>query len=258
MTVALHHEIRGTGPRVLFVNGTGADLRVKPNAFSSPLPERFTVLAYDQRGQGRSAVPPGPWTMADYAEDAVALLDTVGWDDAAVVGISFGGMVAQELAIRHPRRVTRLVLAVTSSGGAGGSSYPLHELRDVTRSTLERLLQIGDRRRDATWRKDNDAFLDQAFAIWAEQRQTQTSERARGAELQLEARRHHDAFDRLERIPCPCLVVAGEYDDLAPVANSERLVAALRDARLEVLSGGHEVLFEGPERWASVLEFLGT
>ena len=256
MTVTLHHEIRGDGPRVLFISGTGADLRLKPNAFSSPLPESFTVLAYDQRGQGRSAVPPGPWTMADYADDAAALLDAVGWDDAAVVGVSFGGMVAQELAIRHPARVTRLVLAVTSSGGAGGSSYPLHELTDVTRPTLERLLEIGDRRRDALWRKDNDAFLEQAFAFWAEQRRTQSPDQARGAALQLEARRGHDTFDRLDEITCPCLVVAGEYDDLAPVANSERLVAALPDARLEVLPGGHEVLFETAERWASVLEFL--
>ncbi len=65
--------------------------------------------------------------MADFANDAAALLDVVHWDDCVVMGISFGGMVAQEV-IRHPERVRRLVLACTSAGGAGGASYPLHEL----------------------------------------------------------------------------------------------------------------------------------
>ena len=68
-----------------------------------PLAESFEVLAYDQRGLGQSSVPPWPYAMADFANDAAALLDAVGWDDCVVMGISFGGMVAQELAIRHPR-----------------------------------------------------------------------------------------------------------------------------------------------------------
>ena len=70
--------------------------------------------------------------MADFADDAAALLDAVGWDDCLVLGISFGGMVAQEVAIRHPERVRRLVLACTSAGGEGGASYPLHELVDLS------------------------------------------------------------------------------------------------------------------------------
>ena len=66
--------------------------------------------------------------MADYAADAAALLDHVGWDTCRVVGVSFGGMVAQELAVTSPERVERLALLCTSPGGASGASYPLHEL----------------------------------------------------------------------------------------------------------------------------------
>ena len=86
--------------------------------------DTFEVLAYDQRGLGQTEVPEGPYTMAEYADDAAALIAAVGWDDCAVVGVSFGGMVAQELAIRHPGRVRRLALCCTSSGGAGGCLVP--------------------------------------------------------------------------------------------------------------------------------------
>lgn len=251
-------EVRGDGLPVLFIHGTGSNLSRPPHAFTSPLAEHFTVLGYDQRGEGRSGFPPGPWTMADYADDAAALLDAIGWRAAAVVGVSFGGMVAQELALRHPYKVGRLVLAVTSAGGAGGSSSPLHELADASRPTFERLLEIGDRRRDASWRRKHHTFVDAAYGVALAHRRRRATEpdRERGVALQLEARRHHDAFDRLGQINCPCLVVAGKYDDLAPLANSARLVSALPDARLQVLPGGHEVLFEAPERWEEVVRFL--
>ena len=91
--------------------------------------------------------------MADYAEDAVGLLDAVGWDRCHVMGVSFGGMVAQELAIRYPERVDRLVLACTSSGGAG---VPL--TRSISTWTIPpeqraaRQPGLSDMRRDAAWR----------------------------------------------------------------------------------------------------------
>ncbi len=91
--------------------------------------------------------------MADFAADADALLDAVGWDDCLVIGMSFGGMVALEFAIRHRERVRRLVLACTSAGGAGGASFPLHELVDL--DPVERVTsQIGllDSRWDEAWR----------------------------------------------------------------------------------------------------------
>src|SRR4029079_5734778 len=92
----------------------------------------FDVVVHDQRGLGKSEIPAGPYSMADYAADAAALLDEVGWERARVVGVSFGGMVAQELAVTWPERVERLALLCTSPGGAGGASYPLHELAHLT------------------------------------------------------------------------------------------------------------------------------
>ena len=116
-------------------------------------PTQFDLLAHDQRGLGRSEKPDARYSMADYAEDAAALLDHEGWPRCRVVGVSFGGMVAQELAARYPARIERLVLCCTSSGGAGGASYPLHELEALPpEERSARSLELGDTRLDAAWR----------------------------------------------------------------------------------------------------------
>jgi len=154
--VELYYERAGTGPRLLLISGTGGDLRSPPRVFDAPWAQEFDVAAYDQRGLGQSSVPPGPYAIADYADDAAALLDVLAWEDALVMGISFGGMVAQELALRHGRRVRRLVLACTSSGGPGGASYPLHDLVDLPEDDkIARHLELADTRYDKAWREAN-------------------------------------------------------------------------------------------------------
>ena len=141
-------EQMGQGPRLLFISGTGSDLRVKPNMFDGPLVKSFEVLGYDQRGLGQSDKPDRPYSMADYADDAAALMVALGWDRAHVMGVSFGGMVAQELAIRHPQKIDRLVLACTSPGGAGGASFPFHEIGHLTGEARARhMIPISDTRR---------------------------------------------------------------------------------------------------------------
>src|SRR5918999_332479 len=148
--IELYYERRGRGRPLLFLNGSGATLETSA-LLIQPFAERFDTVAHDQRGLGRTAVPPGPYRMADYAADAAAILDAVGWDRCRVFGVSFGGMVAQELAVTWPERVERLALACTSSGGAGGSSYPLHELVDLSE---EERGQIGVRLLDSRFTPD--------------------------------------------------------------------------------------------------------
>jgi 3-oxoadipate enol-lactonase len=154
----MYYEIRGTGPRLLSFSGTGGDLRRSPNIFEMPIARHFETLGYDQRGLGQTSRPNVPYSMADYADDANALLDVVGWERCRVMGFSFGGMVAQEFALRYPHRVERLVLACTSSGGIGGASYPLHELAPLpVEDRARRILQLSDTRKDPAWQAANPA-----------------------------------------------------------------------------------------------------
>jgi 3-oxoadipate enol-lactonase len=100
-----------------------------------PFTKAADTVAADQRGLGRTEIPPGPYTMADYAADALALADHVGWATFALVGVSFGGMVAQEVAVTAPERIERLALVCTSPGGPDAASYPLHTLKDLSRTS---------------------------------------------------------------------------------------------------------------------------
>jgi 3-oxoadipate enol-lactonase len=259
--VEIYYEVAGSGPRLLLISGTGGDLRSPPSVFDGPLAKMFEIAAYDQRGLGRSSVPPGPYTMADYADDAAGLLDVLAWEDALVMGISFGGMVAQELALRHPARVRRLVLACTSSGGAGGSSYPLHELADLPGDErIARHLELADTRYDAAWRATHPEEWQSLASLFRARAEIGSDEpgRAEGAALQLDARRRHDTWDRLGQITCPTFVCAGVHDGIAPPVNAEHLATAIPGAVLEMFAGGHLFLLQDRAAWPAITAFLAA
>ena len=250
----IYYEQAGTGALLLTVGGTGGDLRRPPSPFAWPGAERFAQVAYDHRGLGRSRAsdPRAQPTMADFAEDAVALIDELGWQRFALIGISFGGMVAQEIAIRCGERVRRLVLACTSSGGAGGASAPLHEILALGPSLrAERLLALLDTR------TREDASLRAELRIVFASMTDEPDARLRQAMArQLEARRHHDTWTRLEAISAPTLVAAGRYDGIAPPENSRALAGAIAGARFELFEGGHAFLLQDPAAWPLIGDFL--
>lgn len=250
---------RQNGPRLLYINGTGGDLRRKPNVFDSPLAAHFDILSYDQRGLGQSSRPDIPYTMADYADDAAALLDAVGWTNCDVMGVSFGGMVAQELALRHPQRVERLVLACTSSGGLGGASYPLHTLPPYTPAEKARWqIPMADTRLDAAWQAANPAEFQALIDLAVEGSKTGADEPNRqiGARRQLEARAGHDTYDRLPGLGMPVFVCGGRYDGIALPDNLEALHRQIPGSRLELFEGGHGFLMQDERAYGRVTEFL--
>lgn len=244
-------EMSGDRPRVLLFNGSGASIETSAPLINA-LAKTATVLVHDQRGLGRTSVPPGPYTMAGYATDGKALLDHVGWDSCTVVGISFGGMVAQEFAVTWPAAVEKMVLMCTSAGGDAGSSYPLHELLDLPAGdAFDARLRLSDSRfADAQWvasRPVESAIVEGMRAASAAAG-SKSPERLRGERLQLEARKHHDVSGRLHRVTAPVLVMAGRHDGIAPVSNSEAIARLLPDAVMSVYEGGH--MFSAQDRRA--------
>jgi 3-oxoadipate enol-lactonase len=253
----LYFERAGSGPPLLFVSGTGGDLRNKPNVFDGPLARSFDLLAYDQRGLGRSEKPDVPYTMADYADDAAALMESQGWDEAAVIGVSFGGMVAQELAIRHPGRVKRLVLACTSPGGAGGASFPFHEIEHLKGEARARyLIPISDTRRDAAWAQAHPDQYAMFVAMGAADPYADEPGHAMGAHRQLEARAAHDTWDRLGEIACPTMIAAGRYDGVALPAAQEGMAARIPGAKLQWFEGGHLFIIQDRTAAPAMAAFL--
>jgi pimeloyl-ACP methyl ester carboxylesterase len=195
--------------------------------------------------------------MADYAADAIALMDHLGWDTCRVIGISFGGMVAQELAVTVPERIERLALCCTSSGGAGGASYPLHELRDLDVDLAERVarqMELSNERFSREWQ----AAHPQIVQVFAERGSgiVVDSDADRGARLQLDARSRHDVHDRLPRITCPTLVCSGRGDGIAPPANGQAIAAQIEGAEYAEFDGGHLFFVLDQSAWPKITSFL--
>lgn len=243
----LHVERTGTGEPLLWVTGfaVGADV------FGPVLPlfaPRFDCVTYDNRAAGRSSVPLLPTSMPELAADAVRVLDALGIEAAHVHGVSMGGMVAQELALRFPDRVRSLVLQGSSPGGPLSALTPL---RGVAALGVQRLpVPMDTRRRAAVAALFSPAYVAAHPDEVTGHLQRLGAERAgaRGALLHLFASAWHDTVARLPSLQAPTLVLHGALDALTPVANARLLARLLPHAELAVVEGaGHLPLLEQPE-----------
>jgi pimeloyl-ACP methyl ester carboxylesterase len=244
---------------VLLLCGIGA----KRQGFYCQLPvlgERLRTLALDPRDVGDSDPCPEGYSIADVADDVHAVLGELGIARASLVGISMGGFVALELALRHPDVVDRLVLCVTSAGGPGHVS---------TSPQIMRLLMPGDEEEETGdgARRVCAAVAAPGFA----ERHPEEIERfveiarhrpmSRAAYLrQLEACRAHDVSDRLDRITAPTLVLHGDVDPLVPLANGVALAERIPGAQLKVYEDtGHIPEVERADEFnADLLAFLAV
>lgn len=250
---ALHLVRRGAGEPYLLIQGLSGTHASWGEPFLAALEPGLEPIAYDHRGVGRSAPHDGPFSIADLADDAAGLLDALRIERAHVLGISMGGMIAQELALRHPARVRTLALGCTYAGGPEG--------RITDRAVIERLLEAmrsGDTER--MLRTSYEINVSPAFAQdpahYAAFREMAVSVPVAAPVVldQLRATAVHDTSARLAAIAAPTLVVHGDADRMLDVANGRAIARAIPGARLEILEGvGHAFWWEQPERSAALL-----
>lgn len=244
-------EERGSGFPVLLVMGLGYG-RWGWEPLVGPLAERYRVVWYDNRGIGESDKPVGPYTVAQLAEDAVAVLDERGIERAHVVGTSLGGMVAQELALSYPRRVEKLALLCTTAGGSGG--YPFPE------QTARLLAEAPSLAPEAALRRfvENAVSARGGLVETLVARRTQNPPDPGGWQGQAAASATFEAWERVAGIRQETLVVAGDEDNVVDWRNSELLAERIPNARLHVLHGvGHLFFWERPDEVVNLLhDFL--
>ncbi len=247
----LHCDRSGTGEPLLWITG----FTISAAVFDPVLPlyePHVDCIRYDNRGSGRSSAPLRPTTTAELAADAVGLLDALGVPSAHVYGISMGGLVAQELAVRFPHRVRGLILGGT---GAGGPRMVLPGPRDYAAFGREplgagaRARWLGGAVMSAKFRREQPERARELLRALGQHRA-----RPQGMAAHWWATATHDTASRLTQVQAPTLVLHGEHDALVPVANARHLAARIPDAELAVLPGaGHAYLWEQPERAAELL-----
>ena len=250
----IYWDEAGKGTPLLLVMGLGwaSNMwhRTRP-----VLSARYRTIAFDNRGAGRSDVPPGPYSIAAMASDAATVLDAAGADSAHVVGASMGGMIAQEFALQYPARVRSLVLACTSPGGPD-AQHPGPEVTEVLLRTgltpEERARTIVPFIYDSGTPRDR---VDEDLAVLSELYPI-----PEGFFAQLQAILAWEAYSRLPRIAAPTLVIHGINDRLVPAANADLIARRIPSAQLiKLADAGHIFMTDQPAAaHKAILEFLAA
>lgn len=243
--VNIDYAVHGQGEPLVLIQGLGGPRSAwifQTRAFG----KYYRVITFDNRGVGKSDKPDGSYTVRTMADDTIALLDYLGVDKAHVLGISLGGMIAQEIAINYPERVRKLILACTAAEtadtdgsitramglGDGSSEADITDLRGA---------DMGKVMSAATSLSYNRKLFKVLFVPLAKIYLRFGEVKAISG--QLEAAAAYSTLDRLQQIKAPTLVIVGTGDKLMPVHSSEVLANRIPDARLVKVEGGSHALF---------------
>jgi 3-oxoadipate enol-lactonase len=261
--IEMYYEEHGdpTAEPLLLIMGFGMNAA----AWAPQIPAlsgRYHVIAFDNRGAGRTSQPEGAYSIPQMAADAAALLDHLGIESAHIVGASMGGMIAQEFALRHPARVRGLVLACTTPGGPRSAGYD--EMIALSEEGLA-MTDLSELLKPERVKEGMDLMFTPEFQAHPGPGLIQTGLAAMlypqslaGMKGQLAAVRAHDTYRRLPKIAAPTLVIAGDADMLVDARNSPILADRIPGAKLNMLPGQrHGFTAEKPDETnRAILDFL--
>jgi len=258
--INIYYEIHGKGEPLVLIYGYAGDSGLWFRQIPV-LSKKYQVIAFDNRGVGRSDKPDTPYTMAMMAADVAGLLEVMGVDAAHVFGISLGGMIAQHFALDYPQRVASLILGCTNCGGVHSiqpepeslaALFAFERLKKMSREEVVR--QAMPFCYSQKFIEEHPDIVDKRVA-----KQLEYPTPRHGAARQAEAVMGHDTYELLPRMRLPTLVIGGDNDRLIPVENSRILASRIPKAELVIIKGaGHEFFIEDAEEVNKiVLGFLG-
>ncbi len=252
--ISLHYESNGQGQPLLLVMGLGAPAAAWDPDFVQEMSRTHQVITYDNRGTGLSDKPDEPYSIAMFASDAVGLLDALSIPRAHVLGVSMGGMIAQELAIHYPQHVASLVLGCTTPGGkhsVPASPESLKALEGRADMTPEEAGREG-------WKL---SFSEEFIRTHRDEMEAQLQRVIAHATPRFAFERHFQAtmtlrvYKQLKEITAPTLVATGRNDALIPAANSEILAREIPGAELAIFANaGHGFVTEAHEAFLHTLK----
>lgn len=251
--IELSYERAGDGPPLLLIMGMSGTKHHWGAPLLDDLRRDFDTIVYDHRDAGESTKTGQPFTIAQLAEDAAGLLRALQLDSAYVMGISMGGMIAQELVLAEPELVRALVLGCTYCGGEGSVLASEQVMRRLAEG-----MASGDRARAIRTGWEVNVSADFAANEEAYGRFVQTG-LSHGLPVrvileQMRAITVHDTSERLGQIHTPTLVVHGTADELLPVQNGYMIAERIPNSRLEIFEGvGHLFFWEEPRRTAELV-----
>ena len=251
--VSLNYDVAGKGEPMLMIMGLGASSAVWDPELVAELARRLRVITFDNRGTGQSDKPDAPYSIEMFADDAAGLLGKLEVPRAHIFGVSMGGMIAQEFALRHPGRTATLTLGCTTAGGARAVPPPLESLKLLTApregvAPEELVRRSWPLTYTPKYIAENRARLEAAIA-----RLLKHPTPPFAFQRQLEATYTLKTFERLPQIKAPTLVVTGADDVLIPAKNSEIIAAQIPGAQLHIIAGvGHAFMDEGRDEFLKV------
>jgi 3-oxoadipate enol-lactonase len=247
----LYFEVHGEGPPLVLVMGIGYDATLWTLAQVPALSRMFQVVIFDNRDVGRSSIATGPYSIADMADDVVGLLDALQIERAHLLGLSMGGMIAQEFALRHAKRLHRLVLSGCGPAPARAAFDPIYTWNWV--KATDRTGEVFACQQ-FTW-LFSSAFLRNKAAVQQTISFLTSNPNPVGPEAynrQAQAYLRYDALDRLAGITSPTLVIAGEQDLLTPPWICREVADRIPGSRFEIIRGdgsSHVVPIERPQEF---------
>jgi 3-oxoadipate enol-lactonase len=244
--IEIAFELRGAGIPIVMIHGAQGDQSMYAG-LAAALAPTYRVLTFDQRGSGLSEKPDMPYSIAMLADDTAALMDHLEIPAAHIIGVSMGGMIAQEFALRHPNRVRALVLGCTTAGGPKSIRLGGDALTNAYSTKPMTAEERGKALAEAAFTKGYVAQHPEIVAAMIESRRSRPIDTV-AFPHRMKAATEHDTYDRLGEIRCPTLVITGKDDALISWENSRILAERIKGAEEVILQpAGHCFWLEQPE-----------